>query len=118
MRKSECEEFFDYWAEGSSKVFSYREEFLPTDYLCIRKEKEYIIIEQNTSRNLKELDKDKIIELMAKEELKFEVGYSSYMVMMDLKTGGCTCGSFILGKDTHHDSMCALVKNTYSGWRS
>lgn len=116
MRLSECEQFFDFWQESSSKVFSLVAEFVPTDYLCIRKEKNYMVIEQNTSRTLTEIDRDKFIELMTKEVLRYEPNHSAYSSMLYLKTGGCSCGSFILGPESHHDSICDLVKNR--GWRS
>lgn len=116
MRRSEVDDYYDSWINGVIRVFSLHTEFLPTDYLAIKKEIDGLIIEQNTSRVLLHLDKDILIDLMCKETLKAQPNYGSYMIMVDLKTGNCTCGSWITGPDAHHDSICA--KEKFSGWTS
>ncbi len=110
MRLSDAEFFWDSWQIGFSKVFSYKTEFVPIDYICIKKEKDNLIIEQNTSKTLVDVTKDIILDLMCRELLRSEPSYSAYMSMVDLKTGSCTCGSWILSYDSRHEDWCYLNK--------
>lgn len=117
MRRSEAETYYDNWSNCVTRVLSYHQEFIPTDYLAVKKDNDELIIEQNTSRTLKELTKEILLDFMCKEILKPEPNYSSYMSMIDLKTGGCSCGAWILGSDTHHEHNCKL-NTKWLGWRS
>lgn len=116
MRSSEVNKFYDDWSFTFSKVFEYKREFFPTDYVCIRKEVDKLVVEQDTSRMLGNLTKDEFIDLMCKEQLRHKPEFSSWMIMINLKTGGCTCAAWVTGLDAHHDSICDLVK--HKGWRS
>lgn len=116
MRRSDAEDLYNYWSDDTFKVFKYVQEFIPNDYMCVKKTKgDVLVIEQNTSRTLKELDKDIFINLICKEELIYQPNESVYGDVKNLKTGGCNMGCWILGKDASHDPSCAV--NAYKGWR-
>lgn len=117
MQRSVAEDFLRIWYDGSEKIFRYRREFAPHEFLVFVKsggsygspEATYRFVEERSTYNLGDISLDTLIKMMCNEELVYERDCGFHTDTMKMKTGGCDCGSWII-KDSEymHNERCPL----------
>jgi len=110
------------WYEGSEKIYKYRREFVPPEYVVYKKEAgaseqpdpTYRFIKEKSTYQLDDLSQESFIKKLCSEELVYERDVGWNADPKKLKTGGCDCGAWIL-KDNEalHDNRCPLYKGKY-----
>lgn len=109
MLRSDAEEKLKFWKAGERKIFRYRRFLFPDEYITFRRtptDGMETDVDNSTYKNLQLLDKDAFLRLMMNEELIYvgEPGWSNNVT--DMKTGGCTCGIWLIKDNaglTHSD---------------
>lgn len=113
MLKTAAEEFLDNWPASDIKLFKLEREFLPLEYISIRKHhsNSYQVEAQYSSTSFEPsvecFNKEEMLEIVTKERLKYFRPWRWGDTAKDLKTGGCDCGAWILKDGANlHDSKC------------
>jgi len=122
VRRSECEDVIRSWTDHGVKIFKYRRELAPNEYISFRKinlgpstEEQFFEAEkENSTYVLPRMDYEAFIKLMMLEELIYEKDWTWSTDVRKMKTGGCTCGAWVLKDNTYlHHPTCA---NHRRGW--
>lgn len=103
MMQSEAEAFFNEWKIHDAKVFKYRTWIDRYEYVTLTKSIEGVL-EPDIARSTfecKKIKKDEFVGLMTSEELKFIREWTWHVDVKEMKTGGCTCGAWILKDNTY-----------------
>lgn len=117
MLINEVDEFLDRWNKEDSKGFKYLDYGLfIVEYLVItKKDADLYIIDPRSTCNEKDFNYKEIHTLLCRDKLILYDGGSPYVDFKRVKTGGCTCGSWVLGKDYPHDRNCSLYRWGWNG---
>lgn len=108
MILSQVEYFLNSWSVGTPKIFFYTDHEFIKDYLKIYKMEDFtFLVDGESTRQLKNsqiLYKEEIIKLLCQDQLSelFDIGKTP----RELKTGGCSCGSWIFGSNYPHTDWC------------
>lgn len=106
MLRSEVENYLDQWFVGTTKIFEYRQEFLPNEYINIEK-KDLNTFQVDKSKSTYELpitDREDMVKLMTSHQLIYYQEYT-WKTPMQIKTNDCECGAWVLGHK-HHAFWC------------
>lgn len=111
MMKSEAESYLDNWYAGTNKIFEYKQEFLPIEYIMIEKidMNEFKTNKKDSTYNLEIKDRDYMVKLMTSGQLIYNQEYT-WRTPLELKTGGCDCGAWAIGDGKHHAHWCKKEK--------
>lgn len=108
MRSSEANELLDGWELEKGKVFEYRGHWFDQEMLVIFKKGDDLFEVDWDKSTLKEgpYNRSDFYRLLV-QDLLIEKPYQSiHSNYKEERTGGCTCGSWRLGKDYPHDFNC------------
>lgn len=116
MLRSDAENFLEMWSEGESKIFRYLRPLVPNEYVVYRKSNLGSFVYEyepeptkSTYTNLKKMDHDKFLKAVANEELIYVRPWTWQSNTREMKTGGCTCGSWAVRESERiHDRKCPL----------
>lgn len=115
MLRSDAEYFMNNWDKNVSKIFKWRRPFVPDEYLAffIDEKGTYSVNESVSTSTMQSLGKDEMVRLLINEELFFMKNHDFYCNLVDMKTGGCTCGAWALPgyENLHHNQCNARFKN-------
>lgn len=116
MTPNEVDQFLEEFPFNYKKVFIYKQEFLPNEYITIIRDlntKQFQLGDDNTTEVKGLVDsvtgfilQDELKRLLMKEELVQYTGSKWYMDIADLKTDGCSCGSWATSNPTLHSFNC------------
>lgn len=116
MLKSDAEQFLEDFPLVSKKVFVYKQEFLPDEYITIEKsiERNYKLTEECTIKEIPNLVdkvtgfvvKEELVKLLSSEQLKEYIKDKWYMNINDFKTGGCNMGCWATSNPDLHSPLC------------
>lgn len=114
MIRSEIESFLENISIPSRKVFVYKQEFLPDEYITVEKtfksfegtEHQYKIIESESTYVIPHFSYDLFYTLLAKEELVLCESGKWYMSIKDYKCQSCCCGAWATINPEHHSFWC------------
>lgn len=114
MAPNDVEKFLTTWYEGTSKTFFYTDREFIKEYVKIVKmdKEDYLIDGSSTSMiNRKHrLTKEEIASLLSKDYLD-EIA-TLFKTPQELKTGNCSCGSWVFGVQYPHTDWCDI-----KGWK-
>lgn len=109
MLRSEVDSFIEDWSVGLCRIFKFKQEFMPDDYLLIKRDSlDMFTIDLTSTTIIPDMDREGLTKMMTQETLKF---YSSpiWADLREIKTNGCTCGGWILRTPSHSD-ICKLYR--------
>lgn len=120
MQRSVAEEHLRLWHDGNEKIYRYRREFVPPEFVVYRKtggsfaypDIVYKINNEKSTYKLGDLPQDDFIKLLCNEELVYEKDYMGWNSdVLKLKTGGCDCGVWIIrDSEGMHNDKCPLYR--------
>lgn len=98
MRRSDAEGRLQLWSFGEKKIFRLSQPLAPDEYLVFSRESEenYKFHRDLSTCKFRDLDHDKFVLMMINYELAYHGDHMFSSNTRTLKTGGCTCGSWIL----------------------
>lgn len=109
MTQKDAETFLESWRELIMKVFKYQREFMPTEYVTFKRQGDlFCPVPDDCTREMEVLDNGRFSSLLMSEELKFYGDWHITTDVVGLKTGGCTCGGWLLGDGNLHYHGCEL----------
>ncbi len=110
MLKSDAELYLQQWFYNTRKIFKYIQEFVPIEYIMILKtaDDKFEVDLKESTYPLKIKDKEELITLMHNRSLVYFCEFT-YKSPLELKTGGCTAGCWVLNSG-HHVHNCKLYK--------
>lgn len=119
MRRSDAEALLkDWWVTGE-KLLAYSQDFMPTEYIVVKKlsDIEFMFNEKESTVQIPNFDMELLIKLMCNGSLKITESFWSSGQALDRKTGGCTCGSWIV-RHARHEDKCGVNNKFRSpiGW--
>lgn len=118
------------WGLYDSKLFKYVRELVPNEYVIFSRSTGIISTETGDYKSgtifvtnkekstfiLPDLSESAIIKMMTKEELIYIKEYHNYEDITVMKTDGCDCGAWIMGKEASkgcHSSWCLIYMNPH-----
>jgi hypothetical protein len=114
----------DSWRDTESKVFRYKQAFLPDEYLSINKKltqepypsHNYIPTfksdPSHSTYELPQLTETEIRKMILSGELIYIKDHTMYTNVIEMKTGLCTCGAWVLEESEYkHSDYCRSYKN-------
>lgn len=113
MTQGEVDTFLEDWRELVMKVFKYRREFMPTEYVTFKRQGDlFCPVEDDCTRKMEILDKGRFSTLLKNGEFVFYGDWHITTNVVEMKTGGCTCAGWALGDGTLHYHGC-IVKRLF-----
>lgn len=109
MRRSDAEDRLKAWYDGDRKVFRYFRALAPTEYVVFGKEsnEQFRAHPDVSTYKLPDMDAETFIRMMMSGELTYDRDHTYSCDTHYLKTGGCTCGSWVLrDNDYLHTPGC------------
>src|ERR1700741_1433782 len=106
MMRSEAENFILNWYCDTNKIFKYKQEFLPDEFIMIEKKDAdtFEVDKKQSTYNLEIKDKNNFIYLLTSGQLIYDQEYT-WKTPIEMKTGGCSCGQWSI-KDGNHSDWC------------
>ena len=115
MRRSDAEQFLQFWDSSTCKVFRYLRPLVPNEYVVFRKLSLDSLNayepapEKSTYICLKTMDEETFIKALLREEFIYVKDWTWQTDTRQMKTGGCTCGAWAVRESERiHDAKCPL----------
>lgn len=106
LTKVDAEQELERFIETYRRVYRYKQAFIPDHFVAVLKEKdEYVINKNDSTTTIDGFNKELFIKLLVKEELQFETS-NMYADVVEMRTDGCTCGSWATSTPEHHSFIC------------
>lgn len=111
MMRSEAEAYLDNWYAGTNKIFEYKQEFLPLEYIMIEKidTKEFKINEKESTTNLIIEHREELVHLLSSRQLIYHTEYT-WRTPLEIKTGNCQCGQWVTNNGLHSEWCTKYTK--------
>lgn len=119
MQRSDAELELAAFTNGFKRIYKYRREFVPIEYVTVFKslEDSYEIMGSESTINIEYFNKDIFLQMLINEELVYHNSDKWYYKVVDLKTNKCECGAWATQNPNAHTFWCYKynnVKNPYS----
>jgi hypothetical protein len=114
MDKEQIADLYHLWHESDIKVFKYKREFLPDEFLVVKKDTEgnLVLDKTNSTIQYKGFNKAHWEYMMLSGEIVFKENFYWHTNVLNYKTGGCTCGAWALNNSSQtHQKGCILYKS-------
>lgn len=115
MLQSELEDHIKNWQEGEVRIYRYRMGFYEPHVVTFRRESDdefTLVKDYSTYKEYPTKNKENIEKEIASGRLVFYETYRGWggFDPVRLRTGGCTCGAFLLSDKNNHYSDCYLYR--------
>lgn len=113
MQRSDAEERLRLWYVGDKKIFKYVRFLAPTEYVVFQKDSDnkYRALQNVSTYKLEDLDAEGFSKMLMSHALIFDREFLYSSDTHALKTGDCTCGSWILPNNEYlHTVGCRKHK--------
>jgi len=113
MRRSDAEDRLKLWYTGDKKIFKYVRFLAPTEYVVFQKDSEnkFRALPDVSTYKMEDLDMEAFSKMLMRYDLIFDREFQYSSDTHSLKTGGCTCGSWILSDNEYlHTEGCRKHK--------
>lgn len=124
MTNEEIVDLFTKWEYGRKKIFLYKREGALTEYLLLTyNEDQSITTDYEKSTYYYNLyNRDHMTSLLRNGSLKYVKEYYFDKSLVELKTGGCECGAWVINSskappnldEIKHSDYCPLSKSKWS----
>jgi hypothetical protein len=125
--ESQAKYIISNWASYEVKIFKYMRFPLPNEFVVLNKDTDVIRSETGDYKSatvfvsnkkstflLPNLTESAILSMIVTGELVYERDFNEYVDVIRMKTGGCTCGIWVMGLNEstyNHSSFCTLYKD-------
>ena len=113
MRRSDAEDRLRLWFVGDKKIFKYVRFLAPTEYVVYIKDSDnkFRALPDVSTYEMEDLDAEEFSKLLMMQELVFDREFQYGSDTHGLKTGNCSCGSWILPDNEYlHTEGCRKHK--------